>query len=36
MEVSRPSTKQLLNNFGGDFLQKLKQFLGRGSNMDCL
>ena len=32
----RPSTKQSLNNFWGDFLEKLKQFLGRGSKMDCL
>ena len=33
---NRPSTKQLLNNFWGDFLEKLKQFSGRGSKMDCL
>ena len=32
MEVNRPSTKQLLNKF----LEKLKQFSGRGSKMDCL
>ena len=36
IEVNRPSTKQLLNNFWGDFLEKLKQFSGRGSKMDCL
>ena len=26
----------MLNNFWGDFLEKLKQFSGRGSKMDCL
>ena len=26
----------MLNNFWGDFLEKLKQFLGRESKMDCL
>ena len=26
----------MLNNFGGDFLENLKQFSGRGSKMDCL
>ena len=36
IEVNRSSTKQLLNNFWGDFLEKLKQFSGRGSKMDCL
>ena len=36
IEVNRSSTKQLLNNFLGDFLEKLKQFSGRGSKVDCL
>ena len=31
-----PSTKQLLNNFWGDFSEKLKQFSGLLSKMDCL
>ena len=35
-EVNALSTKQLLNNFWGDFLEKLKQFSGRRSKMDCL
>ena len=26
----------MLNNFWGDFLEKLKQFSGQGSKMDCL
>ena len=26
----------MLNNFWGDFLEKLKQFSGPGSQMDCL
>ena len=34
--IYRPSAKQLLNNFWGGFLEKLKQFLGRGSKMGCL
>ena len=36
IEVNRLSTKQMLNNFLGDFLEKLKQLLKRGSKMDCL
>ena len=36
VEVNRPSTKQLLNNFGGNSLEKLKQFSGWYSKMDCL
>ena len=35
-DVNRPSTKQLLNNFLGRFLKKLRQFSGGGSKMDCL
>ena len=35
-EVNALSTKQLLNNFWGDFSEKLKQFSGRRSKMDCL
>ena len=34
-EVNRPFTRQLLNNFWGGFLENLKQFLGRGSKMNC-
>ena len=30
IEVNRPSTKQLLNNFLGKFLEKFKQFRGKG------
>ena len=26
----------MLKNFWGDFLEKLKQYAGRGSKMDCL
>ena len=33
---NRPSTKQLQNNFWGDFLEKLKQFSGRWSKIDCI
>ena len=36
LETNGPSTKQLLNNFWGDFLEKLKQFSGRQSKMDGL
>ena len=36
IEVNRPSTKQLLNNFMGDFLENLKQFLGQGSKIGYL
>ena len=37
IEVNRASTKKLLNNFLGQFFRaKLKQFLRRGSKMDCL
>ena len=36
IEVNRPSTKQLLSNFGGDFLEKLEHFSGRESIMNCL
>ena len=36
IEVNRSSTKQLLNNFLGRFLEKLKQFSGRWSQVDCL
>ena len=34
-EVNRPFTRQLLNNFWGGFLENHKQFLGRGSKMNC-
>ena len=30
IEINRPSTKPLLNNFWGDFFEKLKQYSGRG------
>ena len=36
IKVNRSSTKQLLNNFLWHFLEKLKQFSGRGSKMGCL
>ena len=36
IEVNRPSTKQLLSNFWGDFLEKLEHFSGRESIMNCL
>ena len=36
LEANGPSTKQLLNNFWGDFLEKLKHFSGRQSKMDGL
>ena len=36
IDVNRTSIKQLLNNFLGRLLKKLKQFSGGGSKMDCL
>ena len=36
IEINRPSTKQLLNDFLGRFFQKTEAIFGRGSKIDCL